>query len=182
MPDDSKTASSNRYALWPRNGGHWAAYGLIVAIVGSAAVCFAYIGGLFSPGLLTQAKIVDTFQEVNGIHEGFRRNHTKGVCVSGYFESNGAGARLSRAALFAPGRIPVIGRFAVAVGKPFVPDNQTEVRSMALAFRPARGEEWRTGMNDIPVFSVPTAEAFWEQLRAMQPDPATGQPDPATLA
>ena len=63
---------------------------------------------------------------MNGIHPGFRRNHTKGVCVGGTFDSNGNGIRLSKAAVFKPRSIPVIGRFAVAVGKPFVPDNETE--------------------------------------------------------
>jgi hypothetical protein len=48
---------------------------------------------------------------------------------------------------------------------------------MALSFRPRDAEEWRTGMNDIPVFAVRTAEAFNEQLLASKPDPATGKPD-----
>ncbi len=45
---------------------------------------------------------------------GFRRNHAKGVCVTGWFESNGQAAVLSKAAVFKPGRIPVVGRFALA--------------------------------------------------------------------
>ena len=31
---------------------------------------------------------------------------------------------------------------------------------MALSFRPPGGEEWRTGMNDIPVFTVRDAKGF----------------------
>jgi catalase len=55
------------------------------------------------------------------------------------------------------------------------------VRSMALAFRPPSGEEWRTAMIDIPVFIVKDPESFYELLLAARPDPATGQPDPAKM-
>jgi catalase len=60
-------------------------------------------------------------------------------------------------------------------------DNGKIVRSMALRFRPPGGEEWRTGMNDIPVFPVKDAEGFYEQLMAGAPVPATGKPDPAKM-
>ncbi len=130
---------------------------------------------------MTQARLIDTFEQVNGIYSGFRRNHAKGVCIAGYFESNGQGARLSKAVVFQPGRVPVIGRFALAGGQPHMADGPKAVRSMALSFRPRDAEEWRTGMNDIPVFAVRTAEAFNEQLLASKPDPATGKPDPAKV-
>jgi catalase len=72
---------------------------------------------------------------VNGPHPGFRRNHAKGVCVSGYFESNGRGVVLSKAAVFPVGRVPVIGRFALAGGQPYAADAPQTVRSMALLFK-----------------------------------------------
>jgi catalase len=123
--------------------------------------------------------MIDAFEQANGPHPGFRRNHAKGVCIAGTFESNGQGVRLSKARVFQAGRAPVIGRFALAGGQPFQSDGPKTVRSMALSFRPAGGEEWRTGMNDIPVFVVKDPEGFYEQLLAGAPDPATGKPDPA---
>ena len=60
----------------------------------------------------TPTRFVDGFEEVNGVHSGFRRNHAKGVGVSGFFESNGNGVRLSKAVVFQPGRVPVLGRFS----------------------------------------------------------------------
>jgi len=63
---------------------------------------------------------------------------------------------------------------------PFQPDAPNTVRSMALRLVPPDGEEWRTGMNNIPVFPVNSARGFYEQLLAFSPDPATGKPDPAT--
>jgi catalase len=125
--------------------------------------------------------MIDTFQQVNGPHPGFRRNHAKGVGFTGTFVSNGKGAALSKAAVFASGRSPVTGRFALAGGQPYAMDAARTVRSMALLFQLPDGEEWRTGMNDIPVFPVSTAEAFHDQLAASAQVPGTGKPDPAKM-
>ncbi len=134
-----------------------AAIGIVIA---SVVAAFAYVGGWFSPHRLTPARFIDTFEKVNGIHPGFRRNHAKGVCVTGFFDSNGDGVRLSKAVVFRRGRVPVIGRFALAGGNPYAPDSSGTVRSMALLFREPNGEQWRTGMNNIPVFAVSTPKAF----------------------
>jgi len=154
---------------------------VIGAVTLAAAGAFAYVGGWFSPGRLTQARMVQAFQAVGGDHPGFRRNHAKGVCVTGWFDGNGAALPWSKAAVFAPGRVPLIGRFALAGPLPFQADAPGTVRSMALQFLPPGGEEWRTGMNNIPVFVVNSPQAFYDQLLASKPDPATGKPDPAAL-
>jgi catalase len=52
---------------------------------------------------------------------------------------------------------------------------------MALDFKLPDGQQWRTGMNNTPVFIVNTPQAFYAQLVASKPDPATGKPDPAKL-
>jgi catalase len=84
------------------------------------------------------------------------------VCAVGDFASNGAGARLSKAQVFQPGQIsPVIGRFALASGMPFLPDGPQVVRSLAISVRPQGGSEWRSGMIDIPNFPVRNAEEFY---------------------
>jgi catalase len=152
------------------------------AIVVAVAGCFAYVAGWLSPGLLTQARVIDRFQQVGGVHPGFRRNHAKGVCISGTFESNGQGARLSRAAVFTPGRMPIVGRFSLGGGNPQMPDAPTAVLAMGLSLRPPGGEEWRMAMIHLPVFVVKNVQGFYEQLLASKPDPATGKPDPAKLA
>ena len=59
-----------------------------IALAGVAGT-FAYLGGWLTPNALTPARFTDAFEEVNGVHPGFRRNHAKGVGVSGFFESNG---------------------------------------------------------------------------------------------
>jgi pimeloyl-ACP methyl ester carboxylesterase len=56
---------------------------------GDCRFIFVCCGGWFSPHALSPATMINTFEQVNGKHPGFRRNHAKGVCISGYFESNG---------------------------------------------------------------------------------------------
>src|SRR3979411_1029039 len=145
------------------------------------AGAFGYAGGWLSPTRVTTHRMMSPFQIANGPTAGFRRNHAKGVCVTGWFESSGQAAALSKAAVFKPGRVPVVSLFALAVGMLFQTDAPATVRSMALRFLPPSGEEWRTGMNNIPVFVVNSARGFYEQLLASSPDPVTGKPDPARM-
>jgi catalase len=155
--------------------------GGIGVVVLAIAAAFAGTAGWFSPGRLGPDLMIDRFEAVNGGHPGFRRNHAKGVCLTGTFESNGNAARLSTAPVFAPGSTPVIGRFALAGGMPMMADGPAAVRSMALEFQMADGQQWRTGMNDIPVFPMKDPQAFYEQLGTGKPDPKTGKPDPAAM-
>src|SRR5882724_10966850 len=164
-----------------RSGGVLVRLGAIGAVMLSVAGAFAYVGGWLSPVRLTQDRMMAAFEDANGTHAGFRRNHAKGVCVTGWFESSGQAAALSKAAVFRPGRIPVVGRFALAGGMPFQTDAPATVRSMALRFLLPGGEEWRTGMNNIPVFPVNSARGFYEQLLASSADPVTGKPDPVRM-
>ncbi|MBQ4853932.1 catalase family peroxidase [Rhodanobacter sp. B2A1Ga4] len=162
-----------------RRFGSWT---LIAAAVAVAAVAFGYVGGWLAPQRLTPSKLVDQFQHNAGTFVGYRRNHAKGVCVTGYFDSNGQAQAYSMAQVFAPGRTPVVGRFALPGSNPYAPDSSVPIRSMALRFALANGQQWRTGMNSMPVFPVATPQAFFAQLQAQQPDPATGKADPAKVA
>jgi catalase len=154
---------------------------LIGAALVAVIVVFAYLGGWLTPNQLTPARLTDGFEEVGGVHPGFRRNHAKGMGVSGFFESNGKGVRLSKAAVFKPGRVPVIGRFSLAGPNPLQADEPASVRGLGLQFSPPDAEPWRTAMIILPVFPVRTPEAFYEQLLASAPDPKTGKPDPEKM-
>ena len=155
------------------------------AAIGAAVLClagaFAYTAGWLTPSRLTTYRIINQFQVNSGPHPGYRRNHAKGLCVEGYFDSNGNAASVSRAQVFAPGRTPVIGRFAIPGSNPSAPDASVPIRSMALLFKQSDGEQWRTAMNSTPIFAVHTPQQFYQQLVAAKPDPRTGKPDPAKL-
>jgi catalase len=173
---------AERYRLpAPGDAGALMRMAVIGGVVMSVAAGFAFAGGWLSPRRLTQGRMIAAFAAANGTHAGFRYNHAKGVCVAGYFDSNGNAAALSKAVVFQPGRTPVFGRFALAGGHPEMADGPKAVRSMALDFSLRDGEMWRTGMNDIPVFAVRTPQGFYDQLLALQPDPRTGRPNPARM-
>jgi catalase len=144
-------------------------------------VLFAYAGGWLTPDRLTQERIIHRFEQLNGSHPGFRRNHAKGLCFSGRFESNGAGVALSKADIFRPGSVPVIGRFSLSGGQPYAADAATTVRGMGILFELPDGEEWRTAMVNLPVFPARTAQAFYDLLLASAPVGATGKPNPAQM-
>lgn len=158
-----------------------ARFALIGVALAAVVGAFAYFGGWFTPNELTPARLTDAFEQVDGVHPGFRRNHAKGLGVSGFFESNGNGVRLSKAVAFRPGRLPVIGRFSLSGGQPYAADMPDTVRGLGLEFSLPDGERWRTAMINLPVFPVRTPEAFYERLIASAPDPKTGKPDPAKM-
>jgi catalase len=154
---------------------------LIGVVVVLIVATFAFLGGWLTPFDLTPARFVDGFQQVDGVHPGCRRNHAKGLGVSGFFESNGSGARLSKAAVFRPGQVPVLGRFSLGGGQPHAADAAESVRGLGLQFNLPDGEVWRTAMINLPVFPFRTPEAFYENLLASKPDPQTGKPDAAKM-
>ncbi len=120
--------------------------------------------------------------EAHGVHRGYRRAHSRGVCVAGYFESNGAGERLSIASVLATGRTPFVGRMSIGGADPAGREPMARVRSMALELTQSDRQQWRMAMNSFPLNSVTTPEAFYEQTLAARPDPTTGKPVPAKLA
>jgi catalase len=175
----SETAPMEKHSAPLTAGSMLVRLAVIGVLLLGVVAAFLYLGGWFSPQKLTPARFVDEFERVNGIHSGFRRNHAKGVCVRGFFDSNGQGTRLSKAVVFGSGRVPVIGRFSLGSGDPHAVDALTTVRGLGLQFSLPDGEEWRTAMIDLPVFPFKDAQAFYDNLVASQPDPSTHKPDPA---
>ena len=168
----------NRFRRYRQPAG----FVLIAVVIGIIAVAFAATAGWLTPSRLSGADVIDTLEQHNGAHPGFRRAHQKGVCVTGYFDSNGQGQALSKAGVFVPGRTPVFGRFALAVGTPYSPDGVPAPRSLALNFTQADGDVWRMAMNHVPLFPVGTVRDFVALQQATTPVPDTGKPDPARVA
>jgi catalase len=161
------------------------------ALLGAAAIAgvgVIGIGGfLFSedvvgPWRLTARRMVDRLEfAAGGRFPGYRRNHAKGVAVSGYFDSNGNGGEVSKASVFRSGRYRLDGRFSLSGGNPHVPEEPGIVRGFGIRLWLPGGEQWRLAMIDIPVFIDATPEAFYTRTLAFAPDPATGKPDPDRL-
>lgn len=139
---------------------------LIAVVIASGAAAFAYTAGWFSPQRLTPKKIVNALAPPTGAALGHRRNHAKGICFTGVFEANGAGAALSKAQVFTSGQYPALGRFNLATADPNALDATVRVRGIGLRISPPDGQEWRSAMIDPPFFAVSTPRAFYELLLA----------------
>ncbi len=174
-PIEQRPAPLTRGSMLVRLGGIGV---LLLGVLGA----FLYWGGWFSPQKLTPTRFVNEFERVNGTYSGFRRNHAKGVCARGFFDSNGQGTRLSKAVVFQSGRVPVIGRFSLGGGDPRASDDLSTVRGLGLQFSLSDGEQWRTAMISLPVFPFKDPQAFYGNLVSSELDPNTHQPDPAKMA
>jgi catalase len=156
---------------------------LIGALLAASAGLFAYVGGFLTPKRLSADRFTDAIERSGGGPPvGFRRAHSKGICISGSFVGSAEGRELSRATMFLGDAVPVTGRFAEAAGNPFADDaTSAPVRSMALRLVSSAGEEWRMAINDTPGLHVSTPQAFYENVVASTPDPRTGKPEPAKM-
>ena len=145
---------------------HLGSFALIAVVIAVLAGAFAYTAGFLSPGRLTPKKVVAAFAPASGPALGHRRNHAKGICFTGIFESNGNGAALSRAAVFASGQYPALGRFNLGTTDPNAADSTARVRGMGLQIATPDGAIWRSAMINAPVFPVSTPQAFYGLLEA----------------
>ncbi|CAB3761716.1 catalase family peroxidase [Paraburkholderia solisilvae] len=158
------------------------AFVAIALVVIVLLLLFAWTGGWLTPNRVGGSTLVNILQYNAGtIHPGFRRAHSKGICVSGHFESNGAGAALSRAALFAPGSATVIGRFNTGSSMPDSNDAEQIFHGLGMRFQLSDGEEWRMALDQTPVFVVSNPKDFIALQIATKPDPSTHQPDPEKI-
>jgi catalase len=180
-PTDSKTDADQRSSTLTRRGA-LLGMGAVASFAAADVGGFAYAGGWLRPDALTPGRFTDRFETVYGHHDGFRRNHAKGLSATGTFQSNGAGAAICRATVFQPGEVAVIARFSLGGGLPDQTDKPDTVRGLGLMFQTSDGQQWRTAMINLPVFTDSTPEGFYERLLASKPQPDTGKPDPHRMA
>ncbi|MHA3023202.1 catalase family peroxidase [Mycobacterium sp. BMJ-28] len=159
----------------------------LVGLTAATAVVAAGAGGLaaaadwLGPPRLTAARFTDRFEQLYGRHDGFRRNHAKGLAATGTFTSTGAGTEVSKATVFRRGTIPVVARFSMSGSLPDQADDPATVRGLGVLFQTPDGQQWRTAMVNIPVFPDRTPQGFYDRMLASKPDPRTGKPDPAAM-
>ncbi len=139
---------------------------VIALVVAGSAAAFAYTAGWLSPERLTPTRLVAALAPPGGPALGHRRNHAKGICFTGEFQSNGNGASLSKAGVLAAGTWPVLGRFNLATPNPNAADATVRVRGLGLQIATPDGEVWRSAMIDAPVFAVSTPQAFYDLLQS----------------
>lgn len=140
---------------------------LIVAVLVVAVAAFVYTSGWLSRERISPAQLVDSLAPPDGPALGLRRNHAKGICFTGTFESNGNAASLSKAPMFTAGSYAVTGRFNLGTADAKAPDGAVPVRGMGLRIVTPDGTEWRSAMIDAPFFAVATPEAFYALMQAL---------------
>lgn len=150
-------------------------------ILGALALLFAWVGGWIGGHGVTPQTMIRTAEAAGSPQPGFRRAHSKGICISGMFTPTREAAQLSTARVFAQASTPVLGRFSNPGNDPHAPDNKAAVRGMALQLNTDDAQEWRMAMNSFPFFASSTPEGFQAMNAAKLPDPATGKPDPEKM-
>lgn len=153
----------------------------IALILAALALLFAWVGGWIGNRNVTPQKMVDTAEAAGPLHPGFRRAHSKGICIVGTFAPTSEAAKLSTARVFSQASTPVLGRFSNPGSDPYSPDNKAAIRGMALQLKTDDGQEWRVAMNSFPFFASATPAGFQAMNAAKLPDPATGKPDPEKM-
>ena len=150
----------------------WLLSGLLVL---AAPACLA------SENDVTADQVVSALEKTFGVHQGERRNHTKGTCAVGEFVGSQDARVYSRSALFSGKPVPVVARFSMPGGNPKVPDTARIPRGMALEFRLPDGSLQHMTMLNTPVFGAASPQTFLDDIVAKTPDPATGKPDPEKI-
>ncbi|HTQ40133.1 MAG TPA: catalase family peroxidase [Pirellulales bacterium] len=114
--------------------------------------------------------LLQSFDNVFGLHPGFRPVHAKGVMCSGTFTPTAAAKQLTRAPHVARPTTNVIVRFSDFAGVPEVPDNDPHIaspRGMAIRFYLAEHVHTDIVAHSADGFPVRTGEEFLELNRAV---------------
>jgi catalase len=121
-------------------------------------------------------EIVDSINEISGVHPGHRAAHAKGTLLTGTFTPNGTGASLTTAPHMDGEPVKVTARFSNGGGDPAIPDYAREGRGMAVKFYLADGGKTDIVALTLPCFFVRTPEDFLDFTRARK-DPERLMPD-----
>jgi catalase len=134
-------------------------------------------GTLADPILAQQ--LLDAFDQLQGVHPGFRPAHAKGIMCSGTFAPSAEAAKLTRAPHANQPSTPVTVRYSDSTGLPNIPDNDpahSGPRGIAVRFHLADHLHTDIVAHSYDGFPVRTGEEFLEFLRAAAAAGA-GQPE-----
>ena len=106
--------------------------------------------------------------------------HARGFGAHGFFESNGALAAVSRAAVFQKGeKTPTFVRFSTVAGSKGSADLARDIRGFAVKMYTREGN-WDLVGNNMPVFFIQDAMKFPDMVHAFKEEPDRGFPQAAT--
>ena len=126
-------------------------------------------------------EVLQAFDDLNGLHHGFRPAHAKGLLFSGVFTPSPGGQSLTRAPHLWRHQTPVTVRLSDFAGVPSVPDNSPDASPRGIAIRFHLAEHTHTDItaHSVNGFPVRTAEEFAEFLRTIHASgPDASRPTP----
>jgi len=112
--------------------------------------------------------VIQAFDDLSGLHPGFRPAHAKGILLSGVFTPSPGGKSLTRAPHLQRSSTPATVRFSDATGIPAIPDNDLNASPRGIAIRFHLAEHVHTDIiaHSTDGFPTRTAQEFLEFLRA----------------
>ncbi len=127
-------------------------------------------------------EVIESFDQVNGLHPGHRPAHAKGIMVAGAFTPTPDAAGLSRAPHFHAASTPVTVRFSDFAGVPMVADNDVEhagPRGCAVRFQLGEHKHTDIVAHSTDGFPTRTVREFIEFLNAVKASgPEAPHPNP----
>jgi catalase len=125
--------------------------------------------------------LLKQFDQIFGLHPGFRPAHAKGIMISGSFKPAPGAKALTKAPHVARESTPVTVRFSNSTGLPELPDSAPEANPRGLAIRFNLAEHVHTDIVSHSTDGFPTRDGyqFLEFLRAAAasgPDVPTPKP------
>ena len=127
-------------------------------------------------------EVIQTLDDLNGLHPGHRPAHAKGLLVAGTFTPTPDAAALSRAPHFHASSTPITVRFSDFAGFPAAPDNDPNLsspRGFAIRFHLGAHAHTDIVAHSADGFPVRTAQEFVEFLGAVHASgPDAPHPNP----
>jgi catalase len=113
--------------------------------------------------------LMPQFDQLFGLHPGFRPAHAKGLMLTGTFQPAAQAQSLTRAAHAVRASTPVTVRFSNSTGLPQIPDNVPDANPRGLAIRFNLAEHVHTDIVSHSTNGFPTRDGnqFLEFLRAV---------------
>jgi catalase len=113
--------------------------------------------------------LLQQFDQIFGVHPGFRPAHAKGLLLTGVFTPSSEAQSLTRAPHVLRASSPVTARFSNSTGLPQMPDNAPEANPRGLAIRFNLAEHVHTDIVSHSTDGFPTRDGneFLEFLRAL---------------
>ena len=125
----------------------------------------------------TNTGMVNAFENLFGVTQGKRRNHTTGFCFTGTLVPNNTDIHQYSVSPIFREVSTVLGRLSHKGGHNNRPDNKPGLHGLALQIKTPSGAEHRMSMNTEDFFPVSTPEEFLQVLKAKK----AGKADVAKL-